>query len=46
VRVEQGDAVLEGVAQGTDADGSLQVLIDGCVHRFHSGDVSLRAADP
>jgi len=46
VRVEQGDAVLEGVAQGTDADGSLRVLIDGCVHRFHSGDVSLRAADP
>jgi len=44
VSVTQADGEAEGVACGTDADGALLVRIDGELRRFHSGDVSLRAA--
>jgi BirA family biotin operon repressor/biotin-[acetyl-CoA-carboxylase] ligase len=44
VRVTHADGAIEGEACGTDADGALLVRVDGTVRRFHSGDVSLRAA--
>jgi len=46
VRVVQADGQVEGEACGTDADGALLVRVDGRLQRFHSGDVSLRAATP
>jgi BirA family biotin operon repressor/biotin-[acetyl-CoA-carboxylase] ligase len=44
VRVTQADGAVEGEACGTDADGALLVRVDGTLRRFHSGEVSLRAA--
>jgi len=46
VRVVQGDDSVEGEARGADAGGALLVEVDGRLERFHSGDVSLRAAGP
>jgi BirA family biotin operon repressor/biotin-[acetyl-CoA-carboxylase] ligase len=46
VRVTQGDDSVEGEARGADAGGALLVEVDGRIERFHSGDVSLRAAGP
>jgi BirA family transcriptional regulator, biotin operon repressor / biotin---[acetyl-CoA-carboxylase] ligase len=46
VRVAQADCDVDGVASGTDADGALLVRVAGELHRFHSGDVSLRPVTP
>ena len=42
VRVIEGSTGVEGEACGVDADGALQLRVDGAIRRFHSGDVSLR----
>jgi BirA family biotin operon repressor/biotin-[acetyl-CoA-carboxylase] ligase len=37
---------LQGVAQGVDDEGALQVLADSQMHRVHSGEVSVRLQPP
>ncbi len=37
-----GAETIEGVARGIDRDGALQLDVEGRVHKFLSGDVSLR----
>ena len=44
VSIAQADGSVEGVACGADDDGALLVQVDGTLQRFHSGDVSVRAA--
>ncbi|QKT04096.1 biotin--[acetyl-CoA-carboxylase] ligase [Ectothiorhodospiraceae bacterium 2226] len=44
VEVRGPTASVRGTACGVDADGALQVLVDGAMHRYSSGDVSVRAA--
>jgi BirA family biotin operon repressor/biotin-[acetyl-CoA-carboxylase] ligase len=43
-RLVMGDASVDGIARGIDADGALQLEVDGGIQRFFSGDVSLRPA--
>ena len=42
VQLEQSGQLLQGTAQGIDADGALRLRVDGEVRRYVSGDVSLR----
>jgi len=42
VVVSEGSSDVEGEACGVDAEGALQLLVDGELRRFLSGDVSLR----
>lgn len=45
VRVLAGEGtVLDGIAQGIDAQGQLQVVVDGKLRRFSSAEVSVRPA--
>jgi BirA family biotin operon repressor/biotin-[acetyl-CoA-carboxylase] ligase len=43
VRVERGEAVIDGVARGIDLDGALLLEVGGRLERFVSGEASLRA---
>ncbi|MFC0445346.1 bifunctional biotin--[acetyl-CoA-carboxylase] ligase/biotin operon repressor BirA [Pseudidiomarina halophila] len=42
VRIQLGEKVIAGYAQGIAEDGSLLVAVDGELERFHAGEVSLR----
>ncbi|MGQ4275428.1 bifunctional biotin--[acetyl-CoA-carboxylase] ligase/biotin operon repressor BirA [Pseudidiomarina sp. E22-M8] len=42
VRIQLGEKVIAGYAQGIAEDGSLLVAVDGQLERFHAGEVSLR----
>jgi BirA family biotin operon repressor/biotin-[acetyl-CoA-carboxylase] ligase len=44
VSITQAEGSVEGVACGADGDGALLVQVNGTLQRFHSGDVSVRAA--
>jgi BirA family biotin operon repressor/biotin-[acetyl-CoA-carboxylase] ligase len=44
VRVDSGAGVIEGLAQGIDADGALRVRTDSGSRRFLAAEVSVRAA--
>ena len=41
VSMQQGDAIVSGIARGVAADGSLQVEIEGSIHTFSAGEVTL-----
>jgi BirA family transcriptional regulator, biotin operon repressor / biotin---[acetyl-CoA-carboxylase] ligase len=45
VQVLVGDGAISGTARGVDADGALLLQSGGRVHRFVSGEVSLRLAE-
>ena len=46
VLVSDGSSDVEGEACGVDAEGALQLRVDGELRRFLSGDVSLRPSRP
>lgn len=44
VELAHGDSLHRGIALGVAEDGALRIAIDGAERRFHSGEVSVRAA--
>ncbi len=44
-RLSLGDDAVHGIARGIDAEGALQLEVDGVMRKFLSGDLSLRLED-
>lgn len=42
ILLTHGMQVIEGIAQGVDGDGALMVMQNNDLHRYHSGEVSVR----
>ncbi|MDK1025568.1 MAG: biotin--[acetyl-CoA-carboxylase] ligase [Gammaproteobacteria bacterium] len=45
VELHLGHKIVKGYAQGVNSEGAIKILVDGELHCFHGGEISLRLAD-
>lgn len=45
VELHLGQKIVKGKAQGVNSEGAINILVDGELHCFHGGEISLRLAD-